>query len=62
MAVLNGHTYAGGFILAMCHDFRVMHDGKSRLCLSEANFGGAMSIGYSEILQSKMGQDVYNKL
>ena len=33
MAVINGHAYAGGLILALTHDFRVMAKGKKRICL-----------------------------
>ena len=39
MAVINGHAYAGGLILALCHDFRIMASGKSKICLSEIKMG-----------------------
>ena len=43
MAVLNGHTYAGGVFFALSHDFRIMispsSNPRARLCISEAKMG-----------------------
>ena len=39
MAVINGHAYAGGLILALAHDFRIMKQNSGVLCLSEINIG-----------------------
>ena len=37
MAVVNGHCYAGGLMLAHSHDFRTMRSDYGYLCLSEIN-------------------------
>ena len=50
MAVLNGHTYAGGFVFAMCHDFRIMKSTKALVCLSEINLG--FSLGTAGLLDA----------
>jgi enoyl-CoA hydratase/carnithine racemase len=39
MAVINGHAYAGGLILALAHDYRIMKQNSGVLCLSEINIG-----------------------
>ena len=39
MAVVNGHAYGAGFILALCHDFRIMSSSRARVCLVEINLG-----------------------
>jgi len=54
MCILNGHTYAGGLILAMCHDFRTMHETGGKLCLSEINVGLTLPPAYNEVCKSTM--------
>lgn len=39
VAALNGHTIAGGFILASCCDYRFMSQGKKFCALNEINLG-----------------------
>lgn len=36
MCIMNGHTMAGGFIFALCHDYRIQKAG-SHITLSEIN-------------------------
>jgi Delta3-Delta2-enoyl-CoA isomerase len=41
IAAVNGHCFAGGFILAMACDYRVMTDGSKRnawMCMNEVSF------------------------
>ena len=39
IAALNGHAFAGGAMLAMAHDLRVMRDDRGYWCLPEADLG-----------------------
>ena len=40
MSVINGHAFAGGLMLALAHDFRIMTTSpKVALCLAEINLG-----------------------
>ncbi|KAL9621571.1 MAG: hypothetical protein Q9160_003963 [Pyrenula sp. 1 TL-2023] len=41
VALLNGHAFAGGFMTAMMHDYRVMNPERGYLCLNELEFGSA---------------------
>lgn len=43
IAMVNGHAFAGGFMIAMCHDYRVMNPNKGFLCLNELEFGTCFS-------------------
>lgn len=38
IAYVNGHAFAGGFILANSHDFKVQNDKKGWLCMNEIEF------------------------
>ena len=63
MAVLNGHTYAGGFILAMCHDMRIMTSNKrSKVCLSEMNIGFPLAEAFISVLNLTMSQQAQRPL
>lgn len=39
LALLNGHTFAGGLLLAMHHDYRLMNPAKGFAALNEIDFG-----------------------
>lgn len=62
MAIINGHCYAGGFIFALCHDFRVMREGSGRLCLSEITVGLPLPEAYNEICSSLMPRQITREL
>ena len=42
---LNGHTIAGGCMLAIAGDYRVMVSGKARISLNELSFGSSVFAG-----------------
>lgn len=39
VALMNGHAFAGGLMLAMYHDYRVFNPSRGFLCLNELDFG-----------------------
>jgi enoyl-CoA hydratase/carnithine racemase len=51
IAALNGHTVAGGCMLATACDYRIMVTGKSRISLNEINFGSSLFPGSAEMLK-----------
>jgi len=58
IAAINGHCYAGGLLLAMTCDYRVMTDGSSRnawLCMNEVHFGATFPHSFVAIFRAKVG-------
>ncbi|KIM39981.1 hypothetical protein M413DRAFT_446881 [Hebeloma cylindrosporum] len=58
IAAINGHCYAGGFMLSLVCDYRVMTDGSSRnawLCMNEVHFGAPWPHSFTAILKAKIG-------
>jgi len=56
VAALNGHTIAGGCMIAIACDYRIMVTGKARISLNEINFGSSLFAGSVDIMKLWMGQ------
>ncbi|MEA1936380.1 MAG: enoyl-CoA hydratase-related protein, partial [Thermodesulfobacteriota bacterium] len=56
VAALNGHTMAGGCMLAIACDYRIMVSGKARIALNEIGFGASVLAGSVEMLKYCAGQ------
>ncbi|KAK9387867.1 ClpP/crotonase-like domain-containing protein [Lipomyces mesembrius] len=61
IAMINGHAFAGGFMLSMCHDYRIMNPSKGFLCLNELEFGAPLTSPMSAIFRFKLTPAVYQK-
>ncbi|KAJ2916582.1 hypothetical protein MD484_g3816, partial [Candolleomyces efflorescens] len=58
IAAINGHSFAGGMMLALACDYRVMTDGTKRnawLCMNEVHFGAHWPLSFAAILRAKFG-------
>jgi len=55
VAALNGHTIAGGAMLATACDHRIMIDGKAKISLNEISFGSSVFAGAVEMLKACVG-------
>jgi enoyl-CoA hydratase/carnithine racemase len=51
VAALNGHTIAGGCMLATACDFRLMVTGKAKISLNEITFGAPVPAGSLEMIK-----------
>lgn len=54
VALLPGHAFAGGLMLAMYHDYRIFNANKGFLCLNEMDFGVPLKPAMSSIFRQKL--------
>lgn len=54
IALINGHGFAGGWILAMFHDYRVQNPSRGFLCLNEIDIGMVISNPLLSIYREKV--------
>ncbi|WRT65924.1 uncharacterized protein IL334_002875 [Kwoniella shivajii] len=50
IAAINGHAFAGGMILALSCDYRVITSGKGFLCMNEVQFGSPLPNSFNALL------------
>jgi enoyl-CoA hydratase/carnithine racemase len=55
VAALNGHAVAGGCMLALACDYRIMVSGKAKISLNEIGFGSSVFAGSVAMLQFLVG-------
>jgi 3,2-trans-enoyl-CoA isomerase len=55
VAALNGHAIAGGCMLALACDYRIMVSGKAKISLNEITFGSSVFAGSVEMLKFLVG-------
>jgi Delta3-Delta2-enoyl-CoA isomerase len=54
VALVNGHAFAGGLMLAMYHDYRIFNPLRGFLCLNELEFGKPLKPAMSSIFRQKV--------
>lgn len=62
VCVFNGSAIAGGYFLGLCHDYRIMHETKGNICLSELKLGLALPYPFTKVLQAKIDPGVLTRL
>lgn len=62
IAALNGHTIAGGCMLALACDYRIMVSGKAKISLNEIGFGSTVFAGCTEMLRFCVGNKNAEKI
>ncbi|KAK7032877.1 Enoyl-hydratase isomerase [Favolaschia claudopus] len=58
ICAINGHCFAGGFMLSLACDYRVITDGSKRnvwLCMNEVDFGAPWPHSFAGIMNAKIG-------
>ncbi|GMR02993.1 MAG: enoyl-CoA hydratase-related protein [Acidimicrobiia bacterium] len=62
VAALNGHTYAGGALLALACDYRVMRIDRGYFCLPSVDIGIPFSRGMAALIAAKLPQPAAHDL
>ncbi|ODN84292.1 hypothetical protein L202_00273 [Cryptococcus amylolentus CBS 6039] len=50
IGALNGHAFAGGMVIALACDYRIMTSGKGWMCMSEVTFGAPLPNSFGAFL------------
>jgi Delta3-Delta2-enoyl-CoA isomerase len=62
IALINGHGFAGGLMLAMMHDYRIMNPHKGFLCLNELDFGAALQPAMASVFRVKINMTTFRNM
>lgn len=62
VAAVQGHAFAGGAMLALTHDVRVMRADRGFLCLPEIDLGMPFSDGMAALIAAKLEQPALHRM
>lgn len=63
VAAVNGHCLAGGLLLMLCHDIRLIEKNKNiKMCMTEIKFGMSIPEGAVAPLKAKLSPHIVTKL
>ncbi|KAI8144431.1 ClpP/crotonase-like domain-containing protein [Fennellomyces sp. T-0311] len=62
VAAINGHAFAGGCMLALAHDYRVMRTERGFICMNEIDIGAPLTPGMTALLRYKTTPKTLRKL
>ncbi|KAK5174212.1 uncharacterized protein LTR77_001292 [Saxophila tyrrhenica] len=62
VALVNGHAFAGGFMVAMMHDYRCMNPHKGYLCLNELELGVPLRPPMLSVFRQKLSAGTVRKM
>lgn len=62
VAAIQGHAFAGGAMLALAHDVRVMRRDRGYLCLPEIDLGMPFGAGFSALVAAKVAQPALHRM
>lgn len=61
VAAINGHAFAGGAMLSLSHDFRVMREDRGYFCLPEIDLGIPFTPAMTALLQARLPKQTFHE-
>lgn len=61
-AIINGHSFAGGLMLSMFHDYRIMNPHRGWLCLNELEFDAELAPAMASVFKAKVSNTTFRSL
>lgn len=61
IAALNGHAFAGGALLALAHDFRVMREDRGYFCLPEVDISIPFTVPLAALVRHRLAPQVAHR-
>jgi enoyl-CoA hydratase/carnithine racemase len=61
VGALNGHCFAGGAMLSLAHDFRIMRNDRGYWCLPEIDLGIPFRPGMTALIQSHIPKPTFHE-
>lgn len=61
VAALNGHCFAGGAMLSLAHDFRIMRNDRGYWCLPEIDLGIPFRPGMTALIKSRVPKPTFHE-
>ncbi|KAL2841901.1 ClpP/crotonase-like domain-containing protein [Aspergillus pseudoustus] len=62
ISLLNGHAFAGGFMLSMYHDYRIMNPSRGFVSVNELDFGVPLQTPMMAIFRAKLSPSTFRDL
>ena len=62
VAAVQGHAFAGGAMLALAHDVRVMRSDRGYLCLPEVDLGMPFGAAFAALIGAKIPQPALHRM
>jgi len=61
VAAMNGHAFAGGAMLSLSHDFRVMREDRGYFCLPEIDLGIPFTPAMTALIQARLPKQTFHE-
>ncbi|KAF8820205.1 enoyl-coa hydratase/isomerase family protein [Cardiosporidium cionae] len=62
VAAINGHAFAGGAMLALVCDFRIMNKERGFLCVNEVDIGLTLTPGMCAVILAKVDRSLWTSI